>query len=308
MTVTTNARQNTTTKQYSLQQNKKITIKATVKSGSKAASGKVTFYDGSKKLKTVSLKSGVAKLTIKVTKLGTHTYTAKYIPKGKSKSTANGKAKVNVYSLSIKTDKVVYEAYVKNYFPLTVTASYSGKFTTSGYIDFWDGAYRNEFSGDKYIGPYTNPTNKKFSVTRTVYLGSESIKKNTTDPDAAANTSRVYTVSFTTQADADQGTTAMKTFTVKWLSNVIAVNGQTGKLVLPNSQTYTSTTGVLSGSYFSYCSAKVTHLDNTYTIYYSTTAANLDANHNLVVPVSGATDSTVEFEDCATTGAVAITP
>lgn len=88
----------------------KLTV--TVKAKGKAATGKVKIYDGSKRIKTLTLKKGKASYTFsKKLSSKKHTITVKYIPSGASKKvakTTSKKTKVNVKKSA--SQKIVAEA------------------------------------------------------------------------------------------------------------------------------------------------------------------------------------------------------
>jgi hypothetical protein len=295
------------TKQWKANKGTKVKVTATVKAGGKAATGKVTFYNGTKKLKAVTLKKGKATYALPKSvydKIGAKKITVKYAGSSKAKK-KNASTTLNIYSLAIKTGAANYTGYVGNYVAVTVTASYSGKFT-SGYIDFWDGSYRSDvFSGDNFIGSFSNSSSKKFTATRTIYWHNQYAIK-TGNPDAAAGETHKYTVSFTPVASAATGTTALKSFSISWLDNTVYTGGQAGSMILPNRFEYkSSSTAELSTVRKRDCTATVLHGDGSTSYYSSYTASNLDGNGSLVVPIL-ATDQAVKFTYCLLNGPVAI--
>ena len=145
----------------------KVTV--TVKKGSKAASGKVTFFDGKKKIKTVKLKKGKATIRLKSSlKVGKHKITAKYGKASKS-------VKVTVHNSALKVTKAEFtvsksDPYGFNLDPvaaegqkLTGTIKYKGKPAKKGYVDIYrNGKTKGGASSPDYI-TMTGVQDGKFS-------------------------------------------------------------------------------------------------------------------------------------------------
>jgi hypothetical protein len=245
-------------------------VSVTVKSGGKNAAGKVAFYDGKKKLKTLKLKAGKAKYRLPSSlAVGSHTVKATYQPKSKKVAAVSKKASVQVFSLSLYIDAPAYVVYQENYAAIQYTAEFSGS-VSGPWLDFWLGGYRpGEVTGDKMMQLENQGTAKKFVSSGTYWWMSVSAD--------VPGVTTAYQVSFTPQVSAADAV-AIADFTMTVLPNVLAVGTQIvpGNYRLPP-----------SGSAFQ-CSWTVKGLDGT------TTASGRAAD---VMPVT-ATDATVTFQDC----------
>ncbi|MDR1294968.1 MAG: Ig-like domain repeat protein [Bifidobacteriaceae bacterium] len=127
-----------------------VKVSATVKSAGKNAKGKVAFYDGKKKLKTITLKGGKASYTLpaKLT-VGSHKVKATFQPKSANVKAVSKTKSVQVFALSLQLDNSAYSVYLNNYTPIGYNARFSGV-VTGPWLDFFVGGYRQgSFTGDK---------------------------------------------------------------------------------------------------------------------------------------------------------------
>lgn len=144
-------------------------VAVTVKKSGKPAKGKVTFYDGKKKIKTVKLKKGKATIRLKSSlKVGKHKITAKYGKASKS-------VKITVHNSALKVTKAEFtvsksDPYGFNLDPvaaegqkLTGTVKYKGKPAKKGYVDIYrNGKTKGGASSPDYI-TMTGVQDGKFS-------------------------------------------------------------------------------------------------------------------------------------------------
>jgi hypothetical protein len=246
-----------------------VVLTATVKAAGKNASGKVSFTDGKKKLKTVALKKGKAQYRLPSSlAVGTHSIKATYVPKSKTVKAVAKKASIQVFSLSLKIDQNAYTVYVDNYVPINYAAEYSGTPGTTSWLDFWYGSYRpNSTVGDKMADLKNQGDAKKF-VSNGTYWWSPAGQ----DPGTVA-----LQVSFTPTVSAKDAT-AIADFTMTTLSNVLAV----GADIAPG------TYRLAAGPYADACTWRVTTVDGNTTY----------GRENDLMPVNP-TDTQVTFYGCS---------
>jgi len=134
-------------------------VAVTVKKSGKPAKGKVTFYDGKKKIKTVKLKKGKATIRLKSNlKVGKHTIKAKYGKSSKStKITVHNSAlKVNRTAFTVsKSDPYGYDldAAASAQRVLSGTVKYKGKAAKKGYVDLYrNGKTKGGSTSPNYFG------------------------------------------------------------------------------------------------------------------------------------------------------------
>lgn len=154
----------------------KATLKATVKSNGKPASGSVKFTYGSKKY-TVTLKKGVATKTVSATAGKKTTFKATYNGSG-TVNTSTGTKKVTVKAKYKTKVKASYKASAKKKVKVTVSVSKHASSTPTGKVYLYD--------GKKKIGSATLKKGKvTFTVTakstgkrsfKVTYAGSSSFK------------------------------------------------------------------------------------------------------------------------------------
>lgn len=195
-----------------------VKVVATVKSGGKKAKGKVTFYDGKKKLKTLTLKKGKATYKLPTNlKVGTHKIKAKFQPKSKKVKAVSKTKSVQVFSLSLQLDNTAYTVYQDNYVPIGYTARFSGE-VTGTWLDFFVGGYRpNELTGDKMKEIADQAPGKDFLSSGVYWWTSRAT-------DSKASTPGTYPVqaSFTPLISAAVAV-ALADFTLTVQSNTLAV-------------------------------------------------------------------------------------
>ncbi|MDR1151645.1 MAG: Ig-like domain repeat protein [Bifidobacteriaceae bacterium] len=250
-----------------------VKVSATVKSAGKNAKGKVAFFDGKKKLKTVTLKGGKVSYTLPAKlSVGSHKIKATFQPKSKNVKAVSKTKSVQVFALSLQLDNSAYSVYLNNYTPIGYNARFSGV-VTGPWLDFFVGGYRQgSFTGDKMKEIEDQDPSAAFASSGTYWWYASESDAGTSVPGTHA-----IQASFTPLISAADAV-ALADFTLTVASNVLGV----GTAIQPGN--YRLAEGPTAGG----CRWRVTGSDGYSTL--SGGAADIAS--------VGAGDASLTFTDC----------